>query len=254
MKHEAHLDALTRHPDGRVTLHLRREIASEEFRRCVEAFFGLLEEVARSVRRGQEEVKWIVTVKEGSIGLVATPATLGSSKTRAKQIRSRVARTVNAMSRSPRAAATVSHKALEYLRELGKVAGPKNGKADLQLKLGGETIPLSDRLEQNAARAIGGRRSEHGAVEGVLETISVHGGNWFIVYDRLTDRGTKCIIPLELQVLAKASLGKRVAVEGRIGYDAAGHPDKVEAAALRVLGEGPIPSFEDVKGILGKAE
>ena len=79
--------------------------------------------------------------------------------------------------------------------------------------------------------------SEHaaGALEGRLETITIHGQNEFTIYDPLRRRGTRCICDADTLDAIRVLLGHRVLVYGDIGYNKGGEPIiiRVEPFQLR---------------------
>ena len=69
---------------------------------------------------------------------------------------------------------------------------------------------------------VSGRAS--GALEGRLETITIHGQNAFALCDPLRRRETRCICDAVTLDAIRALLGHRVLVYGDIGYNKGGEP------------------------------
>lgn len=90
-----------------------------------------------------------------------------------------------------------------------------------------------------------------GAVEGRLETLSLHQGRrQFRICHHLTGEPVECSLPPELEAAVKSGLGRRVIVSGVIAYGAEGRPLSVRAERLRVVPEDEaLPSPDDVLGL-----
>lgn len=98
-----------------------------------------------------------------------------------------------------------------------------------------------------------GRRSAYHLsdtiVEGSLETVTIHGGEAFDVFDQLTGTRVRCILPDGQISEAVNALGKRVAVSGRAKFSDKGRPISIEVDAIRVLrGTSELPAASDFEG------
>jgi hypothetical protein len=76
-------------------------------------------------------------------------------------------------------------------------------------------------------------RYTYATLEGMLETLNVHGGNAFTIYDVLTDHKTVCEFPEDLYAKAYAAVRKRVLVTGRIKYNRDGDPVSMTVETIR---------------------
>lgn len=63
-----------------------------------------------------------------------------------------------------------------------------------------------------------------GAIEGSLDTVSVHSQPYFTLYDAVTQRGVRCYFPTDWRARVVAALGKRMLVHGRLRRDPSGAP------------------------------
>ena len=77
--------------------------------------------------------------------------------------------------------------------------------------------------------------SEVTTIEGRLDTISVHKGNKFHVYDVTTDRKVECLFPDLLFQRARDSLRRRIMVTGEVHYTPAGAPEKINVEDIEVF-------------------
>lgn len=86
-------------------------------------------------------------------------------------------------------------------------------------------------------------------VEGSLETVTIHGGDAFDVFDQLTGTRVRCALPDGKLGEAVGALGKRVAVSGRAKFSEKGRPISIEVESIRVLRDKrDLPSASDFEG------
>ena len=89
-----------------------------------------------------------------------------------------------------------------------------------------------------------------GAIEGTLETISLHGRPSFTVYDAITGRAVRCEFQPDMRKRVIAALGFKVIVHGKLRRDGVGRPTQIrEVDTLRRLGTKPIIRVESLAGI-----
>ncbi|MBX3386410.1 MAG: hypothetical protein KF768_07555 [Phycisphaeraceae bacterium] len=87
------------------------------------------------------------------------------------------------------------------------------------------------------------------AIEGSLETVTIHGGEAFDVFDQLTGTRVRCILPDGQIGEAVSALGKRVAVSGRAKFSDKGRPISIEVEEIRVLRDkSELPAASDFEG------
>lgn len=86
-------------------------------------------------------------------------------------------------------------------------------------------------------------------VEGSLETVTIHGGDAFDVFDQLTGARIRCMLPEGKLNEAVDALGRRVAVSGRAKFSDKGRPISIEVESIRVLSDKDnLPSAADFEG------
>ena len=92
---------------------------------------------------------------------------------------------------------------------------------------------------------------DSGTVDGILSLVSVHGGYRFRISDYLTGQAIECLVDESMIKEATGSLGKRVEVNGLIGYTRQGFPNRVKADGITPFpAPHEIPHFSELKGIL----
>jgi hypothetical protein len=86
-------------------------------------------------------------------------------------------------------------------------------------------------------------------VEGSLETVTIHGGEAFDIFDQLTGTRVRCVLPEGKLNEAVGALGKRVGVSGRAKFSDKGRPISIEVDSIRVLRDKvDLPSASDFEG------
>jgi len=90
---------------------------------------------------------------------------------------------------------------------------------------------------------------DYGTIEGSLDEISVRGGLHFAVWEALTNHRIECAATPERLEEAKALLGRRVAVSGRVRYRNR-KPTSIRVEAIKTLREASeLPQLEDMPAI-----
>ena len=93
-----------------------------------------------------------------------------------------------------------------------------------------------------------------GALEGRLETITIHGQNAFRIYDPLRRRGTRCICDAEALDAIRGLLGHRVLVYGGIGYNKGGEPITIRVEQFQLLrAPAELPQPHDLRGTFAES-
>jgi hypothetical protein len=91
------------------------------------------------------------------------------------------------------------------------------------------------------------RYYEIGSIEGRLEVISVHGGDAVMVYDARWRSRVKCLVSDAQLEQAKALLGKRVMVRGRIRCEYKRPKEVVDVFEIQPLGDSSgLPQVGDI--------
>ena len=90
---------------------------------------------------------------------------------------------------------------------------------------------------------------DYGTIEGRLEEVSVHDGPHFTIWEALTNYAVNCAVTLERLEEAKALLGQRVAVSGRVYY--LNHkPKSIQVEEIRRLRDASeLPQLKDMPSI-----
>ena len=113
-----------------------------------------------------------------------------------------------------------------------------------QIELGPHTVKGIESLTNATYESIG-------SVVGNLDSISVHRGNEFRVWEELEVRAVTCRFPPDLLELAKQSLGSRVLVYGDVKSNSSGQRTSVIVHGIELYpGDFDLPTIEQLSGII----
>lgn len=118
----------------------------------------------------------------------------------------------------------------------------------------GETkrIRVTQRIAANVDQLIGPSSFALGSVEGTLETLTIHGGNWFNLYDVISLRRIRCYCTREVIDELSDDLGKRVLAKGEVKFNMRGQPISVKLKDYKVFGNKRLPHVKDIRGLFAK--
>ena len=115
-------------------------------------------------------------------------------------------------------------------------------------------VSSGNRMAAHVDEIIGVSGHATGALEGRLETITVHGQNAFTIYDPLRRRGTRCICDADTLDAIRGLLGHRVIVYGDIGYNKGGEPITIRVEQFQLLrARDELPQPHDLRGIFAES-
>lgn len=132
---------------------------------------------------------------------------------------------------------------MQATRQIVNDSGKKG--ADLTISgPGGMTVKPTRNLIKHVDTALqNSHYREYTTIEGKLDTINIHRGLEFVVYDPLTDQPTVCRFDEKLEI-ARNALGHRVSVTGWATYNRQDQPISLEVDELQVFGDpSELPRF-----------
>jgi hypothetical protein len=228
-------------------------IAAETFRKAVDAFIDLINEVTKDVSGSAENVKWTVSVSRGSTRIRFQAESINLP---AKQVAVLTGiiqdgfQTIQTESKRPVHFSTF---ALKKTKELVSVLDTENGGPHLiRIKRNRTICSLTPDTIANIDSALGRPSRDYGSIEGRLSSISERTGHKFTVYDSLLDKHISCTFPRRLLSKALNAFGKRISVSGIIRYSEGGEIENVHVKDFEIFPDSQsLPKFADVFGILG---
>ena len=115
-------------------------------------------------------------------------------------------------------------------------------------------VSFGSRIVAHVDEIIGVSGHATGALEGRLETITIHGQNAFTIYDPLRRRGTRCICDAKTLDDIRGLLGHRVLVYGEIGYNKGGEPIAIRVEQFQLLRtRDELPQPHELRGIFAES-
>lgn len=220
---------------ARAALALLREVDSEITRHAG----GALEWVVEDLRSGSAHISAFPEVKHDNIPSNAVEKILDSVGQGLEEIESEA--------RRPR---YFTDSALEMARELTGALRDE-GIIAVTIRTNGVAVSLTTRLAANVDELISGKLKSIGSVEGRLETISLHGKEFFSVYEALTGKAVRCYFPRKLLDRVKEALSKRVQVSGTIWTTRTGETVSIQVDSIEIFPEeSDLPSARTVRGLL----
>lgn len=131
----------------------------------------------------------------------------------------------------------VPYEALENLRRLAGFATNGRPGAIIAAPTLHTSAPVTSALAVQVERVLS-QGDSIGAIEGKLETISVHGRQYFTLYDAVSGRGVRCYFPDAQRANVIKALGKKVIAHGKLRRDPAGIPREMrDLDGFDVLGQ-----------------
>ncbi len=234
-----------------ITLELDEEdISVNDFSKAVDNFIGLIKEVSKSVAPNKDPSAWTVMVYPGSAGIGVT----GSSTFTANEVNAVRCSILGGIKKLETGLRddNFSDKAINYSRNIAGLFRKKTGEPSIKLWGGNqESQIISRNVAVKASEILDPAYTEEGAIDGVLEKLSAHGGFNFVVYDPIDDRAIKCEVAEQLMEKAWKSWRKRVEVIGNVRYRRDGLAVSVRAVdILPFPDENDVPSLDQLRGLL----
>ena len=120
---------------------------------------------------------------------------------------------------------------------------------------GSKRVRVTQRVAANVDQLVGTSTTAMGAIEGTLETLTIHGGAAFNIYDVITARRIRCVCDRKTlnELAAPDIMGKRVLVDGEIKFNLHGHPVSIKVIHHRLLRDRKdLPQAKDIRGLFSK--
>lgn len=236
----------------RVTLQIcGQRVTSEKFAKGVLAFLSMLEEVSSDVTNKKGAITWVVTVQSGSSMLVAEAE---PKKPAYADYVLPILQVIQGGLESLEHGTEVPHQfkgSLENAKDIASLHDEKDkGITGINLIVDNSPIEITHNIFSHVEDIINVSQAKAlGTIEGQLEMVTKRGGYKCAVYDELTDKRIECIFNRKIKENIRDAWDSRVSMYGIITYDASGQPTSIRVQEFRRLGEGKLPTFEDVKGI-----
>ena len=235
-----------------MTLEIGEDVSPERFMAATRAFFGYVHEIGRTLAPNGETPAWTVLVREGS-GLIAMSPAPDTAPEILQQVYSKSEEGIDYLVRGQVEESNLSEPALKHLRSLSEITeGPRGHSIPVQIWVRRNPIPLNREIARVIKDDWRVDYSDHGTIEGRLETIQDKDGRLQLqIRDVLVREGVKCYFPEEMLESVFANFRKRVEIAGVIHYRRNGVPISIKVEHIDTVPEDhELPTPEDVRGIL----
>ena len=238
--------------DADLTLEIDgKDVTPEKFMRGVRAFFGLVNEITRSLAGPKEFVHWTVQVKHGSNLVGVVPSCFTVPHAVLDTIYAKVHEGIESLENDANEPEGLPDTALRYVRDLGSVVGTdENDDTKIRVWARKLPIPVTHKAVAHVAILLSEEYEDFGTVEGRVQVISDQSGLHVFVAEPIKGRRIRCIFSEDLLPQFLSAFRKRVEVKGRIKYRRDHIPISIEATALTEFPDNKdLPSFRQMRGI-----
>ncbi len=237
---------------GEIALELDApKLSSGDFLRAAESFFGLVNEVAKTLNDEISRDSWDVSVDKGSQIINVYPNKDKLTPKLVDEIVSNVLDGIHCLENSSENPFRNSYKAVEYIKNLGKIANHDKDSIPVKLLSRFAVKPITRNVFNHASQILSHQYTvDTGTVDGILNVVSNSNSCEFRISEILYGKTIKCFISQALLPKALKAFNKRVEVDGLIRYDKEGFPKSVKASDITIFPKPEnIPHFSKMKGI-----
>lgn len=146
----------------------------------------------------------------------------------------------------------MSDAALANIEKMAKLT-PKIGPLAVYIDGTGEVKAKADITEEtlnNVKRLTGVRYTAYGSIAGSLDSINVHRGSEFRVWDERTKKPVRCTFDDKDLAAVKDLLKERVVVYGKLNSNSAGLPISIMADEFEAVPKRHLPTIEEMSGLV----
>jgi hypothetical protein len=235
-----------------------RGVDLADFNTASQSFLGLLEEVDSSTaRRATGNLIWrLSTLREEPAPLVGVTPFVRTVRRRplddnSAKVEREVIGNVNSITETGERNKFLSDAALLKIERIAKTA-PKIGPSAIYIG-NNEAVPLRTTVTVKTLKQVKDltqpKSISFGTLIGSLDTISVHNGLEFRVWDNETKRPVRCILDARQRTRAMELLGIRVIVTGMMRADRYGKPLSMQVETFDAVGDPLyLPTIEEMRG------
>lgn len=233
-----------------LTLEIDANVTPEQFVAAARAFFGYVDEVARSLAPDGAAPKWKVMLREGSNLLAVEPA-LSALPAIVQAVYSRADEGVRQLAEGNLQASRLPESALKHLKALSELTEAKGNPVPLRFWVRRQPVQVNQEIGRVIREDWRADYKDYGTVEGRLTAIQEQGTLQLLLKDEWLKQTIRCYVPEDQLSDAFANFRRRVEVSGVIHYRRNGTPISVEVEAIDPLpDDSELPSSNDVRGLL----
>jgi hypothetical protein len=251
---------MTEHKEvERLTLEMDGpRITADKFRRGVNAFLDVLDEVVKDISGAKKHVQWIIGVRSGSLLIDLQPESTGPEfpSHRISFVLDAIQNGCDEIERGEKRPPHFSDLALSKMSDLASILHSKREGLDcIRLRRNGRTNQITVKTLANVDSILGAASKAWGSVDGWLSVVSDRGSLNISIYDDVSERYVKCLVPESLLDCILASYRKRISVSGLIRYHRSGIMKDILVEEFEVFPDPrTLPDLQDLFGIFGGPE
>jgi hypothetical protein len=227
------------------------DLQVEAFLETIRSSLTILRELdsAISLKRSGT-LRWIIA--DLRLGSPATVVLRGQSRPETRDFGPEVARAylrgLTQLEKQGTCPPYFTEEALRAAATLSRIRFRPEG--SIMVMVGSEEVTLTERVAANVRELAAQRFTTMGSVEGTLEMVTLHGQNYFRVYDAVHGLGVQCMFsPQDLEKV-RAGLGKRVCASGRMAVNRRGDKLAVRIEKLCIFPpEDQLPKPRELRGL-----
>jgi hypothetical protein len=233
-----------------LALEIDANVTPEQFMAAARAFFGSVEEIARSIAPDGIVPKWRVQVKEGS-NLLAVEPMEATPPAVVQAVYTRMDEGIRQLAEGNLQASRLPEAALKHLKTLSELTEPKDRPMPMRLWVRRQPVQVNNEIARVIREDWRADYRDFGTVEGRLTAIQEQGTLQLLLKDEWLKQTVRCYVPEEKLPEAFAAFRKRVEVSGVIHYRRNGTPISVEVESIEPLpDDDELPSSAAVRGLL----
>ncbi len=228
----------------------------QEFVRATGNFLGLLQEVDSSVaERKSGNLRWRVTTLQNNPSPIigVTPSLRRAVRDTSEIVGRQVIANIDSLTARGERNKFLSDAALTRVERIAKTA-PKMGASAIYTDVRDSrtlTTTVTIKTLSQVQDLTSPKSVSFGTVVGNLDTISVHRGLEFRVWDEESKRPVRCYLQPKQKAQAMELLGVRVLVTGMVKADRYGRPLSMTVETFdSILNPTRLPTIEEMRGLI----
>jgi hypothetical protein len=217
------------------------------------SFLGILRDVDAAVSKDQRgSVDWeVVSLQQNSpIVIGARPSPRVDVQDQSSMVEAQIIENCSLLGRGEEPTKILPFAALKRIERLAKPSSDL-GPSCIYIDTKQEAIIGEDTL-RNVQQFTRVRYSGFGSIIGKLESVSVHNGREFRVWDEATRKPIRCtfVAEQEERVISYLEERARIRARGMLHSNASGLPIKMELEDLEVAAKRDLPTIDEMTGFV----
>lgn len=206
-------------------------------------------------RRSSGSMIWeVVSLEKNSPPVVGVAPTIKSPKLRdfSDVIEEQFIKNTQLLSSTGERNEHMSDAALGNVEKLARLA-PKLGPLAVYVDGTGKIkaqAEITEKTLHNVQQLTGVKYIAYGSIVGSLDSINVHRGNEFRVWDERTKKPVRCKFDEKDEARVKEFLRARVVVYGTLQSNSAGSPITISAEEVELAPKRELPTIEEMSGLV----